>query len=323
MSRRITKIVFLLLFICSSTLSAQIVINEVSSASVSTYLDEDQSQEDWIEFYNTSASPINMNGYTISVNENGKIYSWVFPSIIIKPLEYLTVFCSKKDRKAYFDHWEVPVVAAQPWKYFLGTTNPPSNWRSLAFNDASWLTGPASFGYGDADDATVIPSTVNSVFLRQQFTIADTSKIPTALLLLDYDDAFVAYLNDVEIGRSNIGVYGDHPLYNTSAYDEHEATYYQNSQFSGFSFISPKLVDSALKQGNNVFSIQVHNFIGATGTPDLTALPYFLIGVNDTAVTYYPFPAKVNLHTSFNLNSTGQMLTLTDAAGTIKDQHTI
>ena len=118
MSRRITKIVFLLLFICSSTLSAQVVINEVSSASVSTYLDEDQSQEDWIEFYNTSASPINMNGYTISVNENGKIYSWVFPSIIIKPLEYLTVFCSKKDRKAYFDHWEVPVVAAQPWKYF-------------------------------------------------------------------------------------------------------------------------------------------------------------------------------------------------------------
>lgn len=51
--------------------------------------------------------------------------------------------------------------------------------------------------------------------------------------------------------------------------------------------------------------------------------PYFLIGVNDTASTYYPFAAKVNLHTSFNLNSTGQTLTLTDATGTIIDQQII
>lgn len=324
MHKQITRIVFAFLFFLAFHLPAQIVINEVSSASVSTFLDEDGDQEDWIEFYNTSIFPVNLNGYTISVNENGKTKSWTFPSIIIKPLEYLTVFCSKKDRRAYFDHWEVPVVATQPWKYFLGaTSNPPGNWRSLAFNDASWLTAPGGFGYGDADDATTIPNTTNSIFMRQQFTIADTGKIPTALLLLDYDDAYVAYLNDVEISRSNIGVYGDHPAYNASAYDEHEATYYQNAQFSGAAFVSPQLIDSVLRQGTNVFSIQVHNFSAATGTPDLTALPYFLIGVNDTTVTYFPFPAKVNLHTNFNLNSTGQTITLTDASGSIKDRHVI
>lgn len=302
-------------------LNAQVVINEVSSATVSSYLDEDGDQEDWIEFYNKSAFPVNMNGYTISRNEDGNQNSWTFPAVIIKPHEYLTVFCSGKNRKSYFDHWEVPVYANNLWKYFLGTTSdPPSNWRTIGFNDASWLTGAGGIGYGDADDTTVI-SPAYSVFMRKSFTVADTSIIPTALLLLDYDDAFVAYLNDVEIARSNIGVYGDHPSYNTLAYDEHEATSYQNGNFSGAYFISPALIDSALKPGVNTFSIQVHNY--ASGLDDLSAIPYFLIGVNDTAVTYFPFPADVNLHTDFTLKSTGQILTLKDASGSIADLDTI
>ncbi|HEY0030843.1 MAG TPA: lamin tail domain-containing protein, partial [Bacteroidia bacterium] len=195
--------IYIVLLFSFSTLDAQIVINEVSSASVSNYLDEDGDQEDWIEFYNTSSLPVNMNGYSITSTENGKIKSWTFPAIIIKPNNYITVFCSGKNRSAYFDHWEVPVYANNPWKYFLGASNPPATWRSLTFNDASWTTGNGGIGYGDGDDSTVTPP-VYSVFMRKTFTVADTSKIPTALLLLDYDDAFVAYLNDVEIARSNI-----------------------------------------------------------------------------------------------------------------------
>lgn len=300
--------------------NAQIVINEVSSASVSTYLDEDGDQEDWIEFYNPTASPINMGGYTISSIENGKTKSWTFPSINIKANDYLTVFCSKKNRNAYFDHWEVPVYPQLPWKYFLGTVNPPANWPDITFNDASWLTGIGGIGYGDGDDSTITPP-ITSVFMRTSFNIADTSKIPTALLFLDYDDGFVAYLNGVEIARANIGIYGDRPNFNTWAYDEHEATVYSTGNFSGAYFVSPEVVDAAIKPGVNVFSIQVHNF--SSGTDDLSMIPYFLIGVNDTAVTYFPFAATVNLHTSFNLNSTGQELILKDALGNMVDQKII
>ena len=314
------RIALYFIFFSAFPSAAQVVINEVSSASVATYLDEDGDQEDWIEFYNPSATTINMAGYTISSNENGKIKSWTFPSINIKPNNYVTVFCSGKNRNAYFDHWEVPVYANNPWKYFLGTTNPPSTWRSIPFNDASWLTGNGGIGYGDGDDSTITPP-ISSVFMRKSFTIADTSKIPTALLFLDYDDGFVAYLNDVEIARANIGIYGDHPNFNTWAYDEHEATSYSTGNFSGAYFISPQVIDSALKPGVNIFSIQVHNY--SSGTDDLSAIPYFLIGVNDTTVTYFPFAASVNLHTSFNLNSTGQILTLKDAMGNIADQQTI
>ncbi|MDF2435745.1 MAG: hypothetical protein K0Q95_121 [Bacteroidota bacterium] len=320
MVKNYTAILFLALFSSLSS-EAQIVINEVSSATVSSYIDEDGDQEDWIEFYNTSSLPVNMQGYTISRTEQTNTNSWTFPAVIIKPHDYLTVFCSGKNHKAYFDHWEVPVYANNPWKYFRGTiANPPANWRSISFNDASWQTGAGGIGYGDGDDSTII-APAYSVFMRKAFTVADTSKIPTALILLDYDDGFVAYLNDVEIARSNIGVYGDHPDFNTLAYDEHEATSYQNGQFSGAYFVSPALIDSALKPGLNVFSIQVHST--SNGLDDLSAIPYFLIGVNDTTVTYFPFPADVNLHTDFDLKSTGQILKLTDASGNIKDLDTI
>ncbi|HLC83261.1 MAG TPA: CotH kinase family protein [Bacteroidia bacterium] len=317
---RLHCIGFYFLMLTAFHTNAQIVINEVSSASVSTYLDEDGDQEDWIEFYNPTASPINMAGYTISSIENGKTKSWIFPSINIKANDYLTVFCSKKNRSAYFDHWEVPVYPQLPWKYFLGTANPPTNWPDITFNDASWLTGIGGIGYGDGDDSTVTPP-ITSIFMRTSFNVADTSKIPTALLFLDYDDGFVAYLNGVEIARANIGIYGDRPNFNTWAYDEHEATVYSTGNFSGAYFVSPAVVDAAIKPGVNVFSIQVHNF--SSGTDDLSMIPYFLIGVNDTAVTYFPFAATVNLHTSFNLNSTGQELILTDATGGFVDQYAI
>lgn len=314
------KLLIGLLFSLPFLLHSQIVINEVSSASVSDYVDEDGDQEDWIEFFNTSGTALNMQGYTINRNENGNIKSWTFPNITIKANDYLTVFCSGKNRKDYFDHWEVPVHPGVPWKYFLGFSDPPPTWRELTFNDTSWPTGFGCFGYGDGDDTTVTPA-VNSLFMRAAFNIADTSIIPTAAILVDYDDAFVMYLNDVEIARSNIGVYGDHPAYNVSAYDEHEATLYQYGQFSGFFFVSPAVIDAAIKPGINVFSVQTHNYSG--GLDDLSMIPYFLIGVNDTSVTYYPFEANVNLHTSFNLNSTGQILTLTDPSGNIADQHAI
>ena len=255
MTNKILHIV-ILIFISLQSFS-QIVINEVSSATYSKFLDEDNSQEDWLEFYNTTPTAINLQGYQIIRDEAGKIKTWTFPNIIIKGNSYLTVFCSEKNRTTWFDHWEVPVYANNFWKYFSGTTEPPSNWRTLAFNDALWSNGIGGIGFGDGDDSTIIPL-VSSVYMRKAFTIADTSKIAIGALLIDFDDAFVAYLNDVEIARSNIGIYGDHPAFNTLAYKEHEAQMYQNGNFSGGFWIPENVIDAAIKPGLNVFSIQTY-----------------------------------------------------------------
>ncbi len=310
----------LLVLINSSLTRAQIVINEVSSASDVNFLDEDGDMEDWIELYNSSNAAINLNGYKISRVENGDTNSWKFPSIIIKPYDHLTVYCSKKNRNIYFDHWEVPLYPQLNWKYFVGTVNPPSNWYTTGFNDGTWFSGPASIGYGDGDDATTTPPTM-SVFMRSSFNITDTSKIVAGAFLTDFDDGFVAYLNGVEVARYNVGVQGDYPSNSVSAYDEHEAQFYQNGDLSGIFYFAPEIINSVKQPGTNVFAIQTHNFSG--GTDDLTQLPYLLIGVNDTNVTYYPFAADVRLHTDFNLNSTGQTIILKNANGTIVDQELI
>jgi hypothetical protein len=314
-------LLFILLygFVLQNVLRAQIVINEVSSAGTVNFVDEDNEAQDWIELYNTSSTTINLEGYELINSEGNEAYSWIFPDVNIPPNSHLTVFCSEKNRRVWFDHWEVPVYPNVLWRYFVGTAEPPVDWREISFNDSGWLIGQGGIGYGDGDDSTVIPASL-SVYMRKSFFIADTSIIPTAALLIDFDDAFVAYLNGVEIARYGIGVYGDHPAYNTLAYDEHEAQMYQTGNISAAYFIDPVLLDSAIRPGNNVFSIQVHNH--ADGLDDLTALPYFLIGVSNTSVTYFPFPANIHLHTNFNLNSTGQTIQLKNPSGTLIDQIT-
>jgi len=320
MTKTLTYFIIALLLTLNYTASGQIVINEVSNATDATFLDEDNSQEDWIEFYNTTSTGINMQGYQILRTENGKTKSWTFPNIIIKPHAYLTLFCSEKNRKDWFDHWEVPVYGNVIWKYFPGIVEPPADWRTPLFNDAPWASGMGGIGYGDGDDSTIIAPTL-SLYMRKTFTIADTSKIAIGAMLIDYDDAFVAYLNDVEIARANIGAYGDHPPYNTTAYDEHEATMYQNGNFSGGFWVPSNVIDAALKPGLNVVAIQTHNYL--SGMDDLSCIPYFLMGVKDTTITYFPLPVNIHLHTDFNLTNTGQMLTLKDPLGNILETDTI
>ena len=90
---------------------------------------------------------------------------------------------------------------------------------------------------------------------------------------VDYDDAFVAYLNNVEIARANIGSVGDHPLYNQgSSASLHEAQMYQGGNPDQF-VINTQLLSSVLNQGNNVLSVQVHN--DNISSSDLTAVFFF------------------------------------------------
>src|SRR3989338_6720663 len=56
---------------------------------------------------------------------------------------------------------------------------------------------------------------------------------------------------------------------------------------------------------------------------DMTMYPALLLGIADTSVTFYPFPADVNLHTTFSLNSSGQQLILRNAFGGIENSITI
>jgi hypothetical protein len=128
-----------------------------------------------------------------------------------------------------------PTLAAHTniWRYFHGSNAPPANWQTLpdASLGAAWFSGPGGIGYADGDDATVLStmrSNYTTVYIRQTFNVA--TPIATNLiarLIVDYDDAYVAYLDGVEVARSaNIvgGVVGVEPAYNGLASSTHEAS---------------------------------------------------------------------------------------------------
>lgn len=69
-----------------------------------------------------------------------------------------------------------------------------------------WQDGPAGFGYGDGDDATVVEGMRGSfprIFIAKQFTIPTRSKNAPLTLKVDYDDAFIAYINGHQVARSS------------------------------------------------------------------------------------------------------------------------
>lgn len=187
------------------------------------------------------------------------------------------------------NHWETLIKANEQWRYFLGTltptaTEPASNWRTAAFDDSGWLQGPGGFGYGDEDDATVLPYPPGamSVFLRKKFTIVNKAKIEDAILSVDYDDGFIAYLNGTEIARANMT--GSLPPYTQSA-----SAIVDPEPTIPLSFtVSKATLQSLLIQGENILAVQVHN--ENISSSDLSSNVYLSVGINDASFTYQTTP---------------------------------
>lgn len=181
------------------------------------------------------------------------------------------------------NHWEAIVLAENDWKYQVGVAEPSTSWIQLSFDDNSWLTGPGGIGYGDDDDSTII-SPCYSVYMRREFNLVDTSLISALFLYADYDDAFVAYLNGVEICRANIGTVGVAPAYNDSAYVYREALLYQG----GLPEVFP-IAKTLFNNGNNILAVQVHN--DWLGSSDLSSLIFLLASITDSSTNYQPVPS--------------------------------
>ncbi len=184
------------------------------------------------------------------------------------------------------DHWETAVLAEDDWRFRLGNSEPPADWRSNDFNDLSWLSGPGGFGYGDGDDRTLVSPTV-SLYLRRQFEIVDRDQIQMLVLHADYDDAFVAYLNGVEIARANVGRIGRPTPFNMLANGNREAEMYQGKLPQAFAVYQPRL-DSILTSGKNTLAIQIHN--QSTTSSDMTGIFFLSLGIRNSERNYQPVP---------------------------------
>ena len=307
----------LVFFLCSiNNLTAQTIrINEVVSSN-SDYLDEDGDTPDWLEIHNFGNQDISMNGWSLS-DDIDELTKWTFPNITLTPNQYILVWASSKDRTTISTPRTL-INQGDEFKYLIPTSEPNSNWNALNFDDSSWPLSSSGFGYGDGDDATIIPNGTQSIYLRKTFTINNRSAISSLILDMDYDDAFVAYINGIEVARANIN--GTPPAYNSGTITDHEAQIYTRGKPERFLITN---FNSILNEGENIVTIQAHNI--SSGSSDFTIIPFlsaFFLTPNNSGIEP---PAILgltanNLHTNFKIASNSEIVSLTNASGTIVNQ---
>ena len=309
----VSVVIVVLTLLNGITSYCQVVINEVCASNTGVINDVDGDFEDWIEIFNRGLDTLNLGNYCLS-DDSSDLAKWSFPDYLISSGQYLTIFASGKDRTSSPLYWHTIIDHGDDWKYILPDANTPSDWRNVDFDDSSWKNGQSGFGYGDNDDATVIPSTI-SIFLRKHFYLEDTALVAGCVLHMDYDDGFVAYINGKEIARS--GIFGNPPAYNTRASSGREATIYNGGKPRRFDL---QHLSDLLQNEENVIAIQVHN-ISATST-DLSAIPFLSLLTPLKPIVPPPQILEVSnthFHTNFKLDADGETLCLTDPEGIIVD----
>jgi PKD repeat protein len=147
-------------------------------------------------------------------------------------------------------------------------------WTAEVFPDIAWSSGSYGVGFetGSGADpliATAVASGQRSIYTRATFEIADVTQIQRLDLGCDYDDAFVAWINGVEVYRSPEVPAG--PLsWNTVLLDQHESSNGFPPTYDPFQDVTALGVP-ALHDGTNVLAVGVWNT--SAGSSDLVVVP--------------------------------------------------
>jgi hypothetical protein len=159
------------------------------------------------------------------------------------------------------------VPAGATWSFFRGkgpASTPADAWRQVDFADSRWETGPAGFGFGDNDDATILNDMLGryaTVYVRREFPVVSVTPNAAVELTIDYDDGFIAYLNGKEVARRGMPVGA--ATYQTLASISHEAGTPET--------ISLGSAGDLLRVGKNVLAIEGHNNTLASSDFSLSA----------------------------------------------------
>jgi hypothetical protein len=179
-------------------------------------------------------------------------------------------------------HWESMVLESNTWKYLPATSEPPSDWYQPGFDDNSWSAGKGGLGYADGDDVTTVTA-CNSLYLRTKVNVSDVNAIKNLILDIDYDDAFVMYVNGKECARSS-NISGTLPAYNAYITVDHEAKLYSGGTPERFQLSPNQLVN-----GSNLFALQILN--QNISSSDLSARVFIQAKIDYPTVIYNPTPS--------------------------------
>ncbi len=93
--------------------------------------------------------------------------------------------------------------------------NVDDSWIQIDYDDSGWTDGISGVGFSDGDDNTEVPSGLISIWPRYYFDIPEADKIKELVLLVDYDDAYIVWINGVDVSFG-----GGPPAGNPPAWDD-------------------------------------------------------------------------------------------------------
>ena len=195
------------------------------------------------------------------------------------------VFASINNRDNFYFKGDLRITAAPAvtlvanntaWRYLPGVVEPSgglydptqiflakqnARWGRPSFDDSAWNSGASPLGAGTppagvtlgTNLTTSIPGKATSLYARTVFTAtaADIADPLMLQLLMDYDDGFVAYLNGVEVARAGMAEANSFTPHNAVA-----SAARTPGSYTTYNLDPPARL---LIQGQNVFSVQIHN----------------------------------------------------------------
>lgn len=179
--------------------------------------------------------------------------------------------------------------------YYIPSGDIGTSWRGVGYSNPSGYFvvggGVGGVGYTTSGNytpaiGTNVPNGTVNAYVRIPFSVSDVSELTSLSLEMEYDDAFVAYLNGVEVARS-VGAPAS-VAWNSVSSENHAAVLESPEVFN----LSGAL--SGLVDGNNVLAIQVINRSGSSS--DLFVRPRLLAAGGDTVNAYFspPTPGEAN-----------------------------
>ena len=94
------------------------------------------------------------------------------------------------------------VDAGATWSYRADGVDQGTAWRNPGTDVSSWATGAAQLGWGDGDEATVIPGSAITQYFVRDVNVANPAQYGGLKVRLLRDDGAVVYVNGTEVARS-------------------------------------------------------------------------------------------------------------------------
>lgn len=162
----------------------------------------------------------------------------------------------------------VAIPKFSEWTYLAGGKHPEgTKWTEAKYDTNGWKKGEAPFGYSYKEARTVLDDMqghYTTVYMRHEFEVEHADHIAELGLMINFDDAFIAYLNGKEVRRVGVGKGNGKGAQQIKGHDANKYVYYPLRDF-----------EKHLKDGTNVLAIEGHN--SGLDSRDFLIDPYLLI----------------------------------------------